>query len=59
MHTGGDCMVQMRQVQPIVLMLCEIFINAMKYAHPSGVPLIMLVDCRSLRRRTAGPDHQR
>jgi two-component sensor histidine kinase len=45
MHTGGDCMVQMRQVQPIVLMLCEIFINAMKYAHPSGVPLIMLVDC--------------
>jgi two-component sensor histidine kinase len=45
MHTGGDCMVQMRHVQPIVLMLCEIFINAMKYAHPTGVPLIMLVDC--------------
>ena len=44
-HTGGDCMVQMRHVQPIVLMLCEIFINAMKYAHPTGVPLIMLVDC--------------
>lgn len=43
-YTGGDCMVRMRQVQPIVLMLCEIFINAMKYAHPSGVPLIMLVD---------------
>jgi two-component sensor histidine kinase len=42
--TGGDCMVQMRQVQPIVLILCEIFINAMKYAHPAGVPLIMLVD---------------
>lgn len=47
MHTGGDCMVMMRQVQPIVLILCEIFINAMKYAHPSGVPLIMLVDCAS------------
>jgi two-component sensor histidine kinase len=45
MHTGCDCMVMMRQVQPIVLMLCEIFINAMKYAHPSGVALIMLVDC--------------
>lgn len=44
-HTGGDCMVMMRQVQPIVLMLCEIFINAMKYAHPSGVPLILMVDC--------------
>jgi two-component sensor histidine kinase len=38
-------MVQMRQVQPIVLILCEIFINAMKYAHPTGVPLIMVVDC--------------
>jgi len=47
MHRGDDCMVMMRQVQPIVLMLCEIFINAMKYAHPSGVPLVMLVDCSS------------
>lgn len=45
MHTGGDCMVMTRQVQPIVLILCEIFINAMKYAHPSGVPLILTVDC--------------
>lgn len=44
-HTGGDCLVMMRQVQPIVLMLCEIFINAMKYAHPTGVPLVMVVDC--------------
>jgi two-component sensor histidine kinase len=43
-YTGGDCMVRMRQVQPIVLIMCEIFINAMKYAHPTGVPLIMLVD---------------
>ena len=44
-YTGGDCMVQMRQIQPIALLFCEIFINAVKYAHPSGVPLIMLVDC--------------
>lgn len=44
-HGGCDCMVQMRQVQPIVLILCEIFINAMKYAHPAGVPLVMTVDC--------------
>src|SRR5258706_3906807 len=28
MHSGGDCMVLMRQVQPIALILCEIFINA-------------------------------
>lgn len=46
-HTGSDCMVMMRQVQPIILIICEIFINAMKYAHPSGVPLIMSVDCRA------------
>lgn len=46
-HGGGDCLVEMRQVQPIVLILCEIFINAMKYAHPAGVPLIMTVDCES------------
>jgi len=44
-HTGCDCMVQMRQVQPIMLILCEIFINAMKYAHPAGMPLVMTVDC--------------
>lgn len=44
-HRGGDCMVLMRQVQPIILILCEIFINAMKYAHPAGVPLLMMVDC--------------
>jgi two-component sensor histidine kinase len=35
----------MRHVQPIVLILSEIFINAVKYAHPTGVPLIILVDC--------------
>ncbi len=44
-HTGTDCMVLMRHVQPIVLILCEAFINAMKYAHPASVPLIMTVDC--------------
>jgi two-component sensor histidine kinase len=44
-HSGADCLVLMRHVQPIMLILCEIFINAMKYAHPSSVPLIMLVDC--------------
>ena len=44
-HSGGDCMVLMRHVQPIVLILCEIFVNAMKYAHPAGAPLIITVDC--------------
>ncbi|HWU56540.1 MAG TPA: sensor histidine kinase [Rhizomicrobium sp.] len=44
-HSGGDCLVLMRHVQPIVLILCEAFINAVKYAHPAGAPLIMVVDC--------------
>jgi two-component sensor histidine kinase len=42
---GVDCMVPTRQVQPIVLILCEVFINAMKYAHPAGVKLVLTVDC--------------
>jgi two-component sensor histidine kinase len=46
-HTGDDCIVLTRHVQPIVLILCEIFVNAMKYAHPANVPLVMLVDCRA------------
>jgi two-component sensor histidine kinase len=46
-HLGGDCLVLTRHVQPIVLILCEIFINALKYAHPAGAPLIMVVDCES------------
>ena len=46
-HSGDDCMVLMRHVQPIILILCEVFINAMKYAHPAGVPLVMTVDCRA------------
>ena len=44
-HRGNDCLVPMRQVQPIVLIFCEVFINAMKYAHPSNVPLVIGVDC--------------
>ncbi|HET7084068.1 MAG TPA: sensor histidine kinase [Rhizomicrobium sp.] len=45
MHAGSDCLVLIRHVQPIVLILCEAFINAMKYAHPAGAPLILVVDC--------------
>ena len=44
-HTGRDCLVLIRLVQPIVLNLCEVFINAMKHADPAGVPLMMPVDC--------------
>lgn len=46
-YGGGDCMILMRQLQPIILITCEIFINAMKYAHPNGAPLVMTLDCRA------------
>jgi two-component sensor histidine kinase len=45
-HDGEASMVLMRQVQPIILILCEVFINAMKYAHCDGVTLVLAVDCR-------------
>jgi two-component sensor histidine kinase len=44
---GQDCLVPTRQVQPLVLILCETFINAMKYAHPAGVPLVVTAECFS------------
>jgi two-component sensor histidine kinase len=43
--SGCDCLVLTRQVQPLILILCEVFINAMKYAHPTGVGLRMAVVC--------------
>jgi two-component sensor histidine kinase len=46
-HQGEDCLIPPRHVQPVMLILCEAFINAMKYAHPSGVPLAMTVTCTS------------
>jgi two-component sensor histidine kinase len=44
-HTGGDCQVPVRHVHDLALILCEIFINALKHAHPRGGPLAMRVDC--------------
>ena len=46
-YRGGDCLILMRQLQPIILITCEIFINAMKYAHPQGAPLVMTLDCHA------------
>jgi two-component sensor histidine kinase len=44
-HSGGDFLIQIHYLQPLLLILCEIFINAIKYAHPTGVALAMTVDC--------------
>lgn len=44
-HSGPDCVVLTRHVQPLTLILCEILTNAMKYAHPSGVPVRITILC--------------
>lgn len=57
-HTGGDCFVLIKYVQPITLIVCEIVTNALKYAHPAGVPVHLTVHCDP-QRRHAGTDRQR
>ena len=46
-YHGADCLVLTRHVQPLTLIVCEILTNAMKYAHPAGVPVAMGVSCTS------------
>jgi len=46
-YRGTDCQVLTRHVQPLTLIICEILTNAMKYAHPAGVPVQILVSCES------------
>jgi len=46
-HHGRICRVLTRHVQPLTLMVCEILANALKYAHPAGVPVHMAVSCDS------------
>jgi two-component sensor histidine kinase len=46
-YQGTDCLVLTRHVQPLTLIVCEILINAMKYAHPAGVPVTMVMACES------------
>jgi len=46
-HSGIDCVVLTRHVQPLTLILCEILTNAMKYAHPTGVPVRIALLCES------------
>ena len=46
-YSGVDCLVLAKHVQPLTLIICEILTNAMKYAHPAGVPVKMAVGCES------------
>ncbi|HEY2837074.1 MAG TPA: sensor histidine kinase [Rhizomicrobium sp.] len=46
-YAGGDCLVPARHVQSITLILCEILTNAMKYAHPTGIPVKISMLCEA------------
>jgi two-component sensor histidine kinase len=46
-YHGTDCLVLTKYVQPLTLIVCEILTNAMKYAHPAGVPVRMAVNCEA------------
>lgn len=41
----GDCVVQTKHIQPLTLIVTELILNALKYAHPAGVPLRLCVAC--------------
>jgi len=47
-HSGSNCMVLTKHVQPLTLILCEILTNAMKYAHPTCVPVRIMLQCENL-----------
>jgi two-component sensor histidine kinase len=47
-HSGPDCVVLTKHVQSLTLILCEILTNAMKYAHPAGMPVRITLLCENL-----------
>jgi two-component sensor histidine kinase len=41
----GQCLMPAKYVQPLTLIVNELILNALKYAHPAGVPLRLSVAC--------------
>ena len=44
-RSSGGCVVDTDQAQTLSLILSEIVMNAVKYAHPSGLPVAMCIVC--------------
>lgn len=42
---SGNCHIPAQRVQPIALLISEIVMNAVKYAHPTGIPVQLLFCC--------------
>ena len=40
-----ECLVPTKFVQPLTLIVNEMILNALKYAHPAGVPLRLVIGC--------------
>jgi two-component sensor histidine kinase len=47
-HHTSDCHILARNIQPLTLIICEIITNAIKYAHPSGVPVRIDIRCEEV-----------
>jgi two-component sensor histidine kinase len=45
----SDCLMPTKFVQPLALIVSELILNALKYAHPAGVPLRLSVACEIRR----------
>ena len=45
-HLGADCLISPDQAQKIGLLVNEIVMNAIKHAHPTGIPVQIAIGCR-------------
>jgi two-component sensor histidine kinase len=45
---SDDCVIDARQAQALALLVNEIFVNALKHAHPTGIPVTITISCERL-----------
>jgi two-component sensor histidine kinase len=45
-HLSADCIISPEQAQKIGLLVNEIMMNAVKHAHPTGIPVQIAIGCR-------------
>ncbi len=48
----ADCFVSAERAQSIGLMVTEVLMNAIKYAHPTGIPVVIDLVCRKRDEQT-------
>lgn len=45
-HLNADCIISPEQAQKVGLLVNEIVMNAIKHAHPTGIPVQIAIGCR-------------